>query len=128
MCRTISKTGKEQSACVDCQSSCIDIDSERHFWQKIKGKRGLSWAWYSYPGLIIAFFKLMNGSNSLDLKTNSLPFIIKHNYWAYDNTLSSRIFLPLNDWLAIPRLIIPIALVIAGYFSYYLFTYLEKAS
>ena len=41
------------------------------------------------PGLIIAFFKLMNGSNSLDLKTNSLPFIIENNYWAYDNTLSS---------------------------------------
>ena len=128
MCRTISKTGKEQSACVACQSSCIDIDSERHFWQQIKGKRGLTWAWYSYPGLIIAFFKLMNEGNSLDLKINNLPFIIKHNYWAYDNTLSSRIFLPLNDWLAIPRLIaIPIALVIAGYFSYYLFTYLEKS-
>ena len=126
MCRTISKTGKEQSACVACQSSCIDIDSERHFWQQIKGKRGLSWAWYSYPGLIIAFFKLMNGSNSLDLKTNSLPSIIEDSYWAYDNTLSSRILQPLYDWLAVPRLIaIPAALVIGGYCSYYIFTYLE---
>ena len=45
MCGTISKTGKEQSACVACQSSCIDIDSERHFWQQIKEKG-------SYMGLV----------------------------------------------------------------------------
>ena len=59
MCRSITESGKEQSACVACQASCIDIDSERHYWQLLRGKRGLAWAWYSYPGLILMFFELM---------------------------------------------------------------------
>ena len=59
MCRSIADSGKEQSACVACQASCIDIDSERHYWQFLRGKRGLAWAWYSYPGLILMFFELM---------------------------------------------------------------------
>lgn len=56
MCRTIAADGREQSTCVGCQAPCIDIDAERSFWQTLRGKRGLAWAWYSYPGLVLAFF------------------------------------------------------------------------
>ena len=68
MCRTLSSDGREQSACVACQSACIDIDAERSFWSNLQGKRGLDWAWGSYPGLILAFFLLlgMDGSGSAD--------------------------------------------------------------
>lgn len=56
MCRTIAADGREQSTCVGCQAPCIDIDAERSFWQTLRGKRGLDWAWYSYPGVVLAFF------------------------------------------------------------------------
>ncbi|MFM2081271.1 MAG: hypothetical protein RLZZ124_1149 [Cyanobacteriota bacterium] len=56
MCRTIAADGREQSACVGCQAPCFDIDAERSFWQTLRSKRGLGWAWYSYPGLVLAFF------------------------------------------------------------------------
>lgn len=47
MCRTITADGREQSACVACQAPCIDIDAERAFWQTLRGKRSLAWAWFS---------------------------------------------------------------------------------
>ena len=62
MCRSIADSGKEQSACVACrvvvQASCIDIDSgaiigsndQEDSLPVLRGKRGLAWAWYSYPG------------------------------------------------------------------------------
>ena len=59
MCRRVDDHGKESSACVACQSPCMDIDSERAYWQGLSGKPGLNWAWYSYPGLVIAFFLLI---------------------------------------------------------------------
>lgn len=48
MCRTGSRDGHEQSACVACQRNCMDIDAERSFWENLQGKRGLDWAWTSY--------------------------------------------------------------------------------
>ena len=127
MCRSVSQLGKEQSACVACQSSCIDIDSERHYWQQIKGKRGLTWAWYSYPGLILVFFKIMNHTQLELHHIDTLPSFIKDNSWAYDATLASRALLPFADWLIAPRLIvIPVALLIGGYASYYFFLFSEK--
>jgi len=59
MCRTIASDGREQSACVACQAPCLDIDAERAFWQTLQGKRSLRWVWFSYPGLTLAFFLLM---------------------------------------------------------------------
>jgi hypothetical protein len=42
MCRTITAEGQERSACVACQSPCLDIDAERQFWQNLARKRGLA--------------------------------------------------------------------------------------
>ena len=100
MCRTLSSDGREQSACVACQSACIDIDAERSFWNNLQGKRGLDWAWGSYPGLILAFCLLlgMDGSGSADTA-----------------------LLPITTGFNIPRLIaIPVLLSGAGFASAWL--------
>ncbi len=80
-----------------CQTPCLDIDSERSYWQTLRGKRGLTFAWYSYPGLVLAFFLLLQGGGGAD-----------HDYfrsgrWAYDTTVLTRIWTPLVPSLAAPR-------------------------
>jgi CRP-like cAMP-binding protein len=55
MCRTVLPDGKEQSACVACQNPCIDIDSERAYWDGLN-KPEVSWLRYGYMGLVIGYF------------------------------------------------------------------------
>lgn len=55
MCRIVLPEGKEQSACVACQSLCIDIDAERAYWQGLQ-KPEESFVRYGYVGLVIGFF------------------------------------------------------------------------
>jgi hypothetical protein len=54
MCRTITD-GKEQSACVACQNPCIDIDSERSYWDGIE-KPESKFLYYCYLGLVVGYF------------------------------------------------------------------------
>jgi hypothetical protein len=90
MCRSVGELGKEASACVACQTPCIDIDSERLYWQTLRGKRGLDWAWYSYPGLILAFFLLIQWQGDGDIN------YLRSGRWAYDNGLAERVLTPLG--------------------------------
>lgn len=55
MCRTVDKDGSEKSACVGCQSPCIDIDAERNYWE-IFHKPGRRLIQYGYVGLLIGFY------------------------------------------------------------------------
>ena len=55
MCRTVLPDGAEQSACVACQSPCIDIDSERTYWAGLN-KPEESLTRYGYVGLVIGYF------------------------------------------------------------------------
>ncbi|HEY9642885.1 MAG TPA: 4Fe-4S binding protein [Coleofasciculaceae cyanobacterium] len=56
MCRTVDpKTGKELSACVGCKMPCIDIDSEKTYWQELK-KPGRRLVQYGYLGMVIGFY------------------------------------------------------------------------
>lgn len=55
MCRTVLPDGKEQSACVACQNPCIDIDSQRAYWDGLN-KPEVSWLRYGYVGLVIGYF------------------------------------------------------------------------
>lgn len=55
MCRTVLPEGKEQSACVACQNPCIDIDSERTYWNSLN-KPVTSFLRYGYVGLAIGYF------------------------------------------------------------------------
>ncbi|MEL7474688.1 MAG: cyclic nucleotide-binding protein, partial [Cyanobacteria bacterium J06555_12] len=55
MCRTIDKQGQERSACVACQTPCLDIDSERSYWESINAPNRKS-LYYSYFGLMVGYF------------------------------------------------------------------------
>jgi len=55
MCRTVLPDGKEQSACVACQNPCIDIDSERVYWDELS-KPKESFIRYGYFGLVVGYF------------------------------------------------------------------------
>lgn len=118
MCRTITAEGQERSACVACQSPCLDIDAERQFWQNLERKRGLAWAWYSYPGLVLAFFTLMEWSgHSATQFVHPLGYI-RSGQWALDRELVSRAWQPLPHLTPLPRLlVIPIAITTAAWLS-----------
>lgn len=57
MCRTLptQPEEKEQSACVACQNPCIDIDSERAYWDSLP-KPETTWLRYGYVGLVVGYF------------------------------------------------------------------------
>jgi Cyclic nucleotide-binding domain len=55
MCRTILPDGSEQSACVACQNPCLDIDSERSYWDGLN-KPESAFLRYSYVGLVVGYF------------------------------------------------------------------------
>jgi CRP-like cAMP-binding protein len=55
MCRTVLPDGKEQSACVACQKPCIDIDSERTYWDSLNKPETL-FLRYGYVGLVVGYF------------------------------------------------------------------------
>jgi hypothetical protein len=54
MCRTIDR-GIEKSACINCKSPCLDIDSEKAYWEQLK-KPGRKLVQYGYLGLVIGYF------------------------------------------------------------------------
>ena len=126
MCRTIADDGGEKSACVACQAPCIDIDAEWAFWQTLRGKRGLSWAYTSYPGLVVAFFLVM-GQTGAGAALSSHPLgYLRSGQWAFDASLPDRVWSPLAGWSPLPRLfLIPLVLVAAGWLSVALFRLLE---
>lgn len=55
MCRTVLPDGKEQSACVACQSPCFDIDSERTYWHGISNPK-TALLRYGYVGIVVGYF------------------------------------------------------------------------
>lgn len=55
MCRTVTPEGKELSACVACQSPCIDIDAERAYWDGVS-KPQQQWLHYGYVGIAVGYF------------------------------------------------------------------------
>jgi len=97
MCRATSAQGGEISTCVACQTPCLDIDSERSYWQTLRGKRGLTFAWYSYPGLVLAFFLLLQAQGGADLG------YLRSGRWAYDSSVLSRLWEPLTPSASAPH-------------------------
>jgi hypothetical protein len=118
MCRTVAEGGGEKLACVGCQAPCIDIDSEKTFWQNLSGKAGLDWAWLSYPGLVLAFFLLMRAQSA------ALGAPLATGLWAFDASLPRRSLEA--GLLGLPRLVdITALLVLAAAASVLLFRGLE---
>jgi CRP-like cAMP-binding protein len=115
MCRTVGTQGQDISTCVACAKPCFDIDAERSYWQTLRGKRGMSWAWYSYPGLILAFFLLMQSYAPAATTGPELDYIGSHLF-AYDGRLAAMAWqsmLPAG-WPELPRILAVPALLSAG--------------
>ncbi len=56
MCRTFDKeTNKEKITCISCKSPCMDIDSEKAYWEQIH-KPGRNLVQYGYLGLVCGYF------------------------------------------------------------------------
>ncbi|MEO0887055.1 MAG: 4Fe-4S binding protein [Cyanobacteria bacterium J06648_10] len=57
MCRTETdgSNSREQSGCVSCEASCMDIDSEGSYWSGLY-KPGRQMVQYGYLGLVVGYF------------------------------------------------------------------------
>lgn len=115
MCRIVTREGKEQSACVACQSPCIDIDAERAYWQSITTPEQ-QWLYYGYVGLVIGYFVYYY------LYAGNWNYYFS-GAWAHQNnqlaTLLSPGFYLFDRAIGIPKLLaVPLTLgafTVAGY-------------
>ena len=56
MCRTFDKeTNSEKKTCIGCKSPCMDIDSEKAYWEQLT-KPGRNLVQYGYLGLVCGYF------------------------------------------------------------------------
>jgi polyferredoxin len=96
MCREIDKSGIEKSACVACQSPCMDIDSERMYWENLK-KPELQLLYYGYLGLALGFylyFYLYSGrweflSGGVWTETNQLTTVLGPGVYLFNHSIAS---------------------------------------
>ena len=128
MCRTVGASGQEISTCVACAKPCLDIDSERTYWNNLSGQRGLAWAWYSYPGLIVAFFLLIYSYAPSPAGGPTADYL-RSQLFTYDGRLEAMAWQSFfaEGWPQIPRLLAVPALLSAGAVaSERLFHHLER--
>ena len=123
MCRIIDSDGKEQSACVACQTPCIDIDSERTYWDGIdKPDRKL--LYYGYIGLVFSFYFYYY------LYAGNWDYYFS-GAWTHEENLLGTIFNPgfyiFDTPIPIPKLVaVPLTLGFFTLASYWLGLKLEK--
>ena len=128
MCRTVGAQGQEISTCVACAKPCFDIDAERTYWQSLRGKRGMAWAWYSYPGLILAFFLLIQSYAPAGASDRGIDYLTS-NLFTYDGRLAAMAWQSLlpAGWPQLPRILaIPALLSTGGVASERLFHQIER--
>jgi len=128
MCRTVGAQGQEISTCVACAKPCFDIDAERTYWQSLRGKRGMAWAWYSYPGLILAFFLLIQSYAPAGASDRGIDYLTS-NLFTYDGRLAAMAWQSLlpAGWPQLPRILaIPALLSAGGVASERLFHQIER--
>jgi len=123
-CRTVDSSGKEKSACVSCQSPCIDIDSERSYWEGIN-KPDQKLLFYSYFGLMLGFhFFYFLYAGNWDYYFSGI--------WTREKGQLSTLFNPgfyiFNQAIPIPKLIAaPLTLGVFAIASYFISQLLENA-
>nr|MDJ0707397.1 4Fe-4S binding protein [Leptolyngbyaceae cyanobacterium MO_188.B28] len=123
MCRTITPAGKEQSACVGCQTPCIDIDSERTYWDGVtKPDRQL--IYYGYLGLVIGYFCYYY------LYAGNWDYYMS-GIWTHEHNQLGKLLSPgfylFESAIPIPKLVaVPMTLAFFGGGSYFLGRFLEK--
>ncbi len=123
MCRTIDSKGKEKSACVACQTHCIDIDAERSYWSNIS-KPEYKLLYYGYIGLVVGFYLYYY------LYAGNWNYYYSAS-WSHEenilNTLFNAGFYLFGTPIPIPKLIaVPLTLGLFALVSYKLGLKLEK--
>ncbi|MGY6528668.1 MAG: cyclic nucleotide-binding domain-containing protein [Cyanobacterium sp.] len=122
MCRIVENS-EEKSACVACQSPCIDIDSERSYWDGIiKGDRTI--LYYGYFGLVIGYFLYYY------LYAGNWEYYFS-GIWAYEQNQLGTLFAPgfyiFGQPINIPKIIaVPLTLGSFTIISIYLGKTTEK--
>ncbi|MGK7872782.1 MAG: cyclic nucleotide-binding domain-containing protein [Xenococcaceae cyanobacterium] len=124
MCRTIDPERNEKSACVGCQSPCIDIDAERSYWE-IQNKPGRKLVQYGYVGLVAGFYLYYF------LYSGTLDYYYS-GAWNHEENQLATLFAPGfyidGQTIPIPKIIAaPLTLALFVGLSYFLFQRLEKA-
>lgn len=123
MCRTISKDGKELSACVACINNCMDIDAERSYWENIT-QPDRQWLYYGYVGLVIGYFTYYY------LYAGSWDYYLS-GAWAHDEKQWANLLKPgfyiLGQAIPIPKLVaVPLTLGLFTLGGYWLGKNIEK--
>ncbi|MDJ0728422.1 MAG: cyclic nucleotide-binding domain-containing protein [Crocosphaera sp.] len=123
MCRRQNPDGTENSACVACNSPCIDIDAERSYWDSIK-KPDYKLLYYSYAGLVVGFFSYYY------LYSGSWAYLLS-GAWTHQENQLELLFSPgfyiFNTPIPIPRLIAaPLTVAVFMALSYFVGIQLEK--
>jgi hypothetical protein len=103
MCRTVDATGQEKSACVSCQSPCMDIDAERAYWDNLN-RPDRQMLYYSYLGLVIGFylyFFLYSGNwnflgGAVWSETNQISSLLRPGFYLLGHAI------PIPKLLAVP--------------------------
>ncbi len=123
MCRSVDESGKEKSACVSCQSPCIDIDVERTYWANLeKPERKL--LFYGYFGLMLGFFVYFY------LYAGNWDYYFS-GVWSHDSQQFSSLLKPGfylgGRSIAIPKILaVPLTLGVFTAASYYAGTAIEQ--
>ncbi|AFY37740.1 EF hand repeat-containing protein [[Leptolyngbya] sp. PCC 7376] len=115
MCRTVSPEGKEMTACVACNSPCIDIDAERSYWQKLTDPQQ-QWLYYGYVGVVVGYFLFYF------LYSGSWDYYLSGT-WSHDETQLNTLLKPglylFNQAIPIPKIVAaPIVLAAFGFAGY----------
>ena len=122
MCRTTDANGQEKSACVACQSPCIDIDAEQSYWSKLN-QPDRKVLYYGYLGLVVGFylyFWLYSGdwrflSGGVWQETNQLETLFSPGFYASGRAIP------------IPKLVaVPLTLAVFSSTAYAIGLWLEK--
>lgn len=102
MCRKGGNDGADVSICVGCNTPCPDVDVERNYWDRVTSvQRRL--AIYGYLGVVFGFI------HSIYAATGDLSYGAA--VW-YDSDWLAMGFAPFGDYIAVPRWLGNIVLVV----------------
>ncbi|MDF5717448.1 MAG: FHA domain-containing protein [Rhizonema sp. NSF051] len=123
-CRTVDSSGIQKSACVSCQSPCIDIDAERSYWEGIT-RPDQKLVFYGYFGLMLGFYFYYY------LYSGNWEYYFS-GAWTHESGQLQTLFNPgfyiFARPIPIPKLVAsPLTLAVFTAASYFSFDLLEKA-
>ena len=104
MCRTLDNNGREVNACTGCKSFCIDIDSERTYWEELK-KPGRRLVQYGYLGIVFSFYFYYFAysgnwryyfSGAWTHEENQLESVFSPGFYLFDQSIPIPKFIAVN--------------------------------